>query len=372
MMLQISILIILVYASSIKGIDQCYGESVTGLYLATNEKKDDVCFAWFNFINGSHLNETEDKMIAQFIKEKIGDPNNKEVERARQWLRWQNDDDIVYLVSSYQKACIGVVPGLTAKTFWNDENWAWVKEFESNYEIIKKELMVMVNENRFIPNRIGDQDEKYNTANDGLGKNFHDVGKWNIFYIMYPGGLFDENQQKVPETTKILQKVLPDQQGHALFSAMSPNSYIRPHNGQDTKRLRVMFPIIGADGGAKMRVGEDWVYFQNGKISIFDDSFEHEVWHDGPNTRILLIADIWHPDLSKDEQWFFTTIENAEQKFILEQLRKKEDTKLSSSTQVLEAVKNLPPDEGWWVQNNQSSQFCDENLKETPQCKKEL
>ena len=64
----------------------------------------------------------------------------------------------------------------------------------------------------------------------------------------------------MPETVKALKNLLPDQQGHALFSAMSPGTYIKPHNGQDSKRLRVMFPIIGADG-ARMRVGDEWVYF---------------------------------------------------------------------------------------------------------------
>ena len=51
----------------------------------------------------------------------------------------------------------------------------------------------MVNENRFIPNRIGDLDGNYNKPDDGLGKNFHEYGKWNVFYIMFPGGIFDEN-----------------------------------------------------------------------------------------------------------------------------------------------------------------------------------
>ncbi|CDW82098.1 UNKNOWN [Stylonychia lemnae] len=83
------------------------------------------------------------------------------------------------------------------------------------------------------------------------------------------------------------------------------------------QRNSELFPIIGADGGAKIRVEEDWVYFQKclGKKKI-------------PNFHLA-------------------------RKF-------------------LKQLKNLPPNEGWWVQKNQSSQFCDENLKETPQCKQEL
>lgn len=35
---------------------------------------------------------------------------------------------------------------------------------------------------------------------------------------------------------------------------------------------------------------------------IFDDSFEHEVWHNGTALRLILIIDVWHPDLTNDEK----------------------------------------------------------------------
>lgn len=34
---------------------------------------------------------------------------------------------------------------------------------------------------------------------------------------------------------------------------------------------------------------------------VFDDSFEHEVWHNGTETRLVLIVDVWHPDLTTDQ-----------------------------------------------------------------------
>ena len=47
-------------------------------------------------------------------------------------------------------------------------------------------------------------------------------------------------------------------------------------------------------------------------VLIFDDSFEHEVWHEGADDRVVLICDMWHPDLDlhetvhpllSDKQW---------------------------------------------------------------------
>lgn len=48
-----------------------------------------------------------------------------------------------------------------------------------------------------------------------------------------------------------------------------------------------------------------WV---EGDWLIFDDSFEHEVWHNGTSTRLVLIVDVWHPQLSDDEKQSMSAI----------------------------------------------------------------
>jgi aspartate beta-hydroxylase len=37
---------------------------------------------------------------------------------------------------------------------------------------------------------------------------------------------------------------------------------------------------------------------------ILDDSFEHEVRHQGDRKRVVLIVDCWHPDLTEEERNF--------------------------------------------------------------------
>lgn len=60
---------------------------------------------------------------------------------------------------------------------------------------------------------------------------------------------------------------------------------------------------MGTDG-SRLRVADDTRDIVAGKAMAFDDSFEHEAWHDGAQTRITLIVDIWHPDLSDREVKF--------------------------------------------------------------------
>lgn len=48
-----------------------------------------------------------------------------------------------------------------------------------------------------------------------------------------------------------------------------------------------------------LRLSRSW---SEGELLIFDDSFEHEVWHNGTQVRLVLIVDVWHPDLTEEER----------------------------------------------------------------------
>jgi aspartate beta-hydroxylase len=44
------------------------------------------------------------------------------------------------------------------------------------------------------------------------------------------------------------------------------------------------------------------VYLEEGKVIVFDDSFEHEAANEHCNhPRVVLVIDFWHPDLSDEE-----------------------------------------------------------------------
>ena len=71
------------------------------------------------------------------------------------------------------------------------------------------------------------------------------------------------------------------------------------HCGPTNVRLRVHVGIA-APSGAGLRVGNETREWINDGAIIFDDSFEHEVVHEGASDRIVLICDIWHPELDVD------------------------------------------------------------------------
>ena len=48
-----------------------------------------------------------------------------------------------------------------------------------------------------------------------------------------------------------------------------------------------------------------------GKALIFDDTIEHEAWNDSKEDRLVLIFDIWRPELSEAERAAVTAMFEA-------------------------------------------------------------
>ena len=81
---------------------------------------------------------------------------------------------------------------------------------------------------------------------------------------------------------------------------------VRPHNGPTNARMRVYLGTHIPDGAfilagnpAEESNIRQW---QMGKCICFDDSYEHEVWHDGSEERLVLIVDVWHPAMTHQDR----------------------------------------------------------------------
>ena len=83
---------------------------------------------------------------------------------------------------------------------------------------------------------------------------------------------------------------------NAHWSRLLPGAHIAPHTGMINTRLICHIPIKTAPE-CKLRVGSetrDWV---DGVPLIFDDSFEHEARNAGHEVRVVLLFEIWRPDV---------------------------------------------------------------------------
>ena len=93
------------------------------------------------------------------------------------------------------------------------------------------------------------------------------------------------------------------------LSLLLPGTHVYAHSGPTNCRLRAHLGLSVPKTGAKMRILDEIITWEEGKVIIIDDSFEHEVWHEGGDKpRLILIVDVQHPDLTEFEKTFFSSV----------------------------------------------------------------
>ena len=97
-----------------------------------------------------------------------------------------------------------------------------------------------------------------------------------------------------------------------FFSRLEAAAHIPPHHGLLNCRLICHLPLI-VPPGCWLRVGNETRQWEDGKLLIFDDSMEHEAKNPTGHLRIVLIFDIWRPELTEAERAAISTIFDARQ-----------------------------------------------------------
>lgn len=137
------------------------------------------------------------------------------------------------------------------------------------------------------------------------------TGRWRVFPLFNQGAEIEANTSRCPETSHFLAS-LPNFMkgslfGNAMFSSLEPGSTIEPHTGPCNLRLRCHLPLQCPPVGCSMRVGEKAVSWEEGQTLVFDDSYVHTVEYaeqtgDIAVPRVLLIFDVWHPEVTPEER----------------------------------------------------------------------
>ena len=178
------------------------------------------------------------------------------------------------------------VPGLTSQPWYDPDDFSFPQVLEEGYADIRKELIEMT---------AGGDSFFYTEAENQNTFNFD--GSWKTLILKEWSTYTDIAKQNFPKTIEWLDKC-KEEFLLVKFSALEPGTHIRPHTGPSNEKLRSHFTLVHT-GGAQIRVGNEWRTWEEKKTFIFDSSWEHEVIHEGPDRRIVLILDIWHPDVDQ-------------------------------------------------------------------------
>ena len=200
-------------------------------------------------------------------------------------------------------------PGLAQRTFFDRDDFAWVAAVEAATAAIRAELdRVLADGQGFTP-YVQTTADRPPPANPLL-----DDPRWSAFHLWRAGAPVAPNAARCPATMAALAQapipVIAGRSPMALFSRLTPGTHIRPHHGMLNTRLICHLPLIAPEG-CGLRVGAETRTWRTGEMLIFDDSFEHEAWNRGSETRVVLLFEVWRPELTADERVALTQIFEA-------------------------------------------------------------
>ena len=163
----------------------------------------------------------------------------------------------------------------------------------------------------------------------------HEDGAWSELHIIEEERVSKKGQaaERFPVTLRLIRKA---RFINARISVLQAGTHITPHCGVSNAKLRGHLglrvpPVTKAENQAGtrgahallpqlrsgLRVGDQVREWEEGKLLVFDDSFEHEVWwrwapngapapapavHALAEARVVLIFDYFHPQLSPQDR----------------------------------------------------------------------
>src|SRR5216683_732290 len=192
-------------------------------------------------------------------------------------------------------------PGLPQIQFYDREDFPWLDKVEAATADIRAELIeILKQESAFKPYVEGNP-RLPQTNPQGMLNN----PEWSAFYLWKNGAIVPENAARCPKTLSALADVplarVRSRSPSILFSLLRPGARIPPHTGEVNTRLICHLPLIVPDH-CRFRVGNDTRVLAEGKAWVFDDTMEHEAWNGSERTRVILLFEIWRPELTMEER----------------------------------------------------------------------
>lgn len=118
---------------------------------------------------------------------------------------------------------------------------------------------------------------------------------WKTFILYGFGEKLGKNCEHAPRTAAALEKV-PHLQT-AWFSILAPGYHIPAHTGVTKGILRAHLGLIIPKDRerCRIRVGDQIHAWGEGELIVIDDTFDHEVWNDTDEERVILLFDFDRP-----------------------------------------------------------------------------
>jgi beta-hydroxylase len=171
-------------------------------------------------------------------------------------------------------------------TFFPNDRFPWIEQVERNWLTIREELQAVMADRDALPNFQDISKDQIEITDDD---------RWKTLFLYGYGFKAKLATELCPNTAALMEQI--PGMTTAMFSILSPRKHILDHRGPYKGVLRyhlgLIVPVQAAQ--CRIRVGDDIRHWEEGKSLIFDDTFNHEVWNDTDETRVVLFVDVLRP-----------------------------------------------------------------------------
>jgi ornithine lipid ester-linked acyl 2-hydroxylase len=169
---------------------------------------------------------------------------------------------------------------------YDNATFPWAAEIEQAYPAIRAELERVLARKNELPN--------FQDISSDVKTITRDAG-WKTFFLVGFGKPSARNIALCPQTWEAVRRI-PGLKT-AMFSIFEPGKHLPAHRGPYNGVLRLHLGLIVPEPREKIaiRVDRQVCHWQEGKVLIFDDAYEHEAWNHSGQTRVVLFVDFVKP-----------------------------------------------------------------------------
>lgn len=250
--------------------------------------------------------EFESHLLGRLSVRGLGDAGTERFGRALDLLLGRRQ---IYL----QQPKAFYFPELPQTQFYDRRQFPWAAALEAATDHIRLELEALLASGRGFEPYIRKSADRPSVGNPLL-----DSLDWSAGFLIRDGREFGENATRCPLTMAALRELplcrIANRTPSVLFSLLRPGTRIRPHCGYTNARLICHLPVI-VPRDCALRVGNETRAWREAELVVFDDSIEHEAWNLSDRLRVVLLFDIWRPELTDKERSLVTAALEAVSEF---------------------------------------------------------
>ena len=226
--------------------------------------------------------------------------------RVARCLRIYLNEEPAEYVDPRQRPAFLFFPDLPTSPYIDLAQLPWIDAVQASTEVIRGELQ------RLLPSSVGSEPVFASSALEAENLRGIDATPgWTGYYFWRHGLRREENCRNAPKTFELLKALpLPLIREHGpevMFSVFTPGTHLMPHRGVTNSRVVGHLPLIVPPDCA-LRVGGEVHEWREGRVVVFDDTYEHDAWNRSRDTRVVLIFDVWNPYLTDAERAAITDL----------------------------------------------------------------